>query len=303
MKFRKYQHIQRLGDGNTVGIDNGTVWLFPKLDGANCQTFLNDEGQVEAGNRNRVLNINDHEAYFYQYVMKNDNIKRLHETYPNIRLYGEWLYLHTFKDYRDDTWNKFYVFDVVVEEGDNIKYLNYDEYSKLLDEFNIEYIPPIIKLEGTSLSNKFSKYLDKTTFLINDNAKRGEGLVVKNYDWVNHNGNIVWAKVVNSEFLEEFHRKHGYHESYVPPKEKQIVDKYCTTAFVEKELLKFLDNDMCNWNKGLIPKLFNHVFRTMIEEEILNILDQFKTPTIVFGTVRQYTMDKVKEVLKDNNLL
>lgn len=303
MKFRKYQHIQRMGDHKTLGIDSGTVWLFPKLDGANCQTYLNDEGNIESGNRRRILNENDHEAYFYHYVMRNENIKDFHHKYPNVRLYGEWLYMHTFKDYMDDAWNRFYVFDVMIEEGDNIRYLSYDVYSKMLDEFNIDYIPPIIKLEGNLLSDRFSKYLNKVTFLINENVKRGEGIVVKNYDWVNSSGNIIWAKIINSEFIEEFHRKHGHHESYVPPKEKQIVDKFCTTAFIEKELLKFLDNDMSKWSNNLIPELFNHIFRTMIDEEILNILDQFNTPTIVFGTVKQYTIDKVKVVLKDNKLL
>ena len=37
-------------------------------------------------------------------------------------------------------------------------------------------------------------------FLIDDREKAGEGIVIKNYDFVNRYGRIVWAKMLTEDF-------------------------------------------------------------------------------------------------------
>ena len=49
MKYEKYQHICKLNDSETEGILNGTVYIFPKLDGSNATMYLNDNGELKVG--------------------------------------------------------------------------------------------------------------------------------------------------------------------------------------------------------------------------------------------------------------
>ena len=53
MEFRRYQHVCRLGTQDTDGILNGKCYIFPKIDGTNSSVWLDDEGNVCAGSRNR----------------------------------------------------------------------------------------------------------------------------------------------------------------------------------------------------------------------------------------------------------
>ena len=78
------------------------------------------------------------------------------KSHPELRLYGEYLVPHTLKTYYDEAWNKFYVFDVVNESG----YLPYEEYKAMLDEYDIEYIPPLCKIVNPVFDN-LVELLDK----------------------------------------------------------------------------------------------------------------------------------------------
>ena len=62
MEFKKYQHIVRLNDTNAEGIDVGECYIFPKIDGTNSQVWLDDDGNLCAGSRNRKLTIESDKA-------------------------------------------------------------------------------------------------------------------------------------------------------------------------------------------------------------------------------------------------
>ena len=49
---------------------------------------------------------------FCKFARSNPNIEAFLIEYPYLRLYGESLVPHSIKDYREDAWRKFYVFDV-----------------------------------------------------------------------------------------------------------------------------------------------------------------------------------------------
>jgi len=143
MEFKKYQHIERIGTTATNGIEQGMCYIFPKIDGANSQLWSSGNS-LYAGSRNRELSIGNDNAGFMSWAVRQNNIIDFFCKYPNLRLYGEWLVPHTLKTYQKTAWNNFYVFDAM----DGEKYLSYDEYKILLDEFGIEYIPPICKVEN-----------------------------------------------------------------------------------------------------------------------------------------------------------
>lgn len=48
MEFKKYQHVERFGKKETQGIEKGTVYIFPKLDGTNGVVWF-DGIDVKAG--------------------------------------------------------------------------------------------------------------------------------------------------------------------------------------------------------------------------------------------------------------
>lgn len=175
MEFRKYQKVARFGTDDVRDINIGDCFVFSKLDGTNGSVYLDDKGRVKAGSRNRELTLDRDNAGFYAYVLSNKNIKEYLDAHPTHRLYGEFLVPHSLKTYRDDAWRKFYIFDVTIDKEDGgIEYIPYDIYKPLLDEFDLEYIPPIAKVRNPSCDGLL-KLLDKTDFLIQDGKGRGNG--------------------------------------------------------------------------------------------------------------------------------
>jgi hypothetical protein len=176
MEFRKYQHIERLGTTETAGIEFGECWVFPKIDGTNASIWIDDSGVVRAGSRTRELTLESDNAGFYNWIY-NDTLDIFDSFFaknPNKRLYGEWLVPHSLKTYRKEAWRDFYVFDVTEENGEDYRYLTYDEYKPLLEEYGINYIPPICKTINAT-SEQFYNQLEKNVFLIEDGKGAGEG--------------------------------------------------------------------------------------------------------------------------------
>jgi hypothetical protein len=293
MEFQKYQHLEKLGSDDTEGIEKGTCYIFPKIDGTNSSVWLDGE-VIKAGSRNRKLTLDNDNQGFYNSITKDENIKNFFNDYPTLRLYGEWLVPHSLRTYREETWEKFYIFDVVNSKGE---YLHYDEYSKLLPKYNLEYIPCITK--GHNLSyEQFIKLLDQNNYLIQDGKGVGEGIVVKNYDFRNKYGRIVWAKIVRSEFKELHRKEMGPH--IVEGKkiiEDEIIDLYLTEALIEKEYQKIKNES--GWNSKMIPRLLNTIYHTFVVEELWNIIKKKKNPTINFKTLLYFSNQKIKEIKKE----
>src|SRR6056297_3562076 len=129
MKFRKYQHIERLGTGSVEGILDGQCTIFYKIDGTNSSCWLDENGNLKAGSRKRELTLKKDNQGFYAHALSNKNIFEYLQAHPTHRLYGEWLVKHTLKTYEEGAWHKFYIFDVVKDLDDgNIEYLPYDLY-------------------------------------------------------------------------------------------------------------------------------------------------------------------------------
>ena len=40
MEFRKYQHIERYGRNEVLGIEQGVCYVYPKIDGTNSSVWL-----------------------------------------------------------------------------------------------------------------------------------------------------------------------------------------------------------------------------------------------------------------------
>jgi hypothetical protein len=59
MEFKSYQHIERFGMTEVENIELGKCYIFPKIDGTNSSVWLDDESNIQAGSRNRVLTLDN----------------------------------------------------------------------------------------------------------------------------------------------------------------------------------------------------------------------------------------------------
>ena len=291
MEFRKYQHIERFGTPEVQGIEVGMCYIFPKLDGTNSQLWW-DMG-LQAGSRNRHLSLESDNAGFYAWALQQQNIITFLDFNRELKLFGEWLVPHTLKTYTKDAWRKFYVFDVLdLSDG---TYLSYEKYKPMLQEWQIDYIPPICKVQNPTYE-KLTSYLTTNTFLVEDGKGAGEGIVIKNYNYRNPFGRVVWAKIVANEFKATKQRGVTQEERQKRLTEEAIVEKYVTRTLVEKELAKI---DINGWTGRDIPKLLNTVYYCLIKEESWNFVKELKNPTINYKTLFSLTVAKVKELIPD----
>lgn len=288
MEFVKYQHIERFGSVETNGIEIGLCYVFPKIDGTNAQLWLSNG--LQAGSRNRHLTIEYDNAGFYSWALKQEKILNFFNKYPQLRLFGEWLVPHTLKTYQKTAWNNFYVFDVM----DGEKYLNYEDYKLKLEEFGIEYIPPICKVENPSYE-RLVHQLENSYYLIEDGKGSGEGIVIKNYNYTNKFGRVTWAKIVKNEFKASHSKCDVTEIKESKITENEIVNKFVTLALVEKELAK-IENE-AGWTSKQIPRLLNTVFYCLVKEESWNFVKEFKNPVIDFKRLNYFTINRIKELM------
>lgn len=290
--FTKYQHLEKHGNVEVKGIENGTCYIFPKLDGTNASIWI-ENGEIKAGSRNRELTLENDNAGFYAWVLKQDNIKEFLSKNPNLILYGEWLVPHTLKTYINEAWNNFYVFDIYATNTK--KYLDYKSLSFLCELYHVDFVPCIGKVVNGNYEH-FASFLDKTTYLIQGGKGIGEGIVIKNYDFVNDFGNTVWAKIVCNEFKSKHVKTMGAPiltgEIAI---EERIATKYITETLCQKEYAKInINND---WTSKNIPQLLNTIYYCLINEEIWNILKEHKNPTIDFSKLKYYVTIEIKKHL------
>jgi len=294
MEFKKYQHIERFGTDEVDGIELGDCYVFPKIDGTNASLWWGNA--LEAGSRNRKLELDNDNAGFYNWACSNDGIKEYLLKYPTHRLYGEWLVPHSLRTYRADAWRRFYVFDVCVDKDDeSSEYIPYEIYKPMLEEFGIDFIPPLAKIKNANYESLI-KILELNTFLIQDGKGKGEGVVIKNYDFYNKHKRQTWAKIVTSEFKEKHVKAMGCPNVNAEVMiEEKIVNDFLTEAFVEKEYAKIVTENE-GWQSKYIPMLLGRVFSELVREESWNIVKKYKYPKINFKTLNALVINKVKQV-------
>lgn len=297
MEFQKYQHIERFGTMGVEGIEIGTTYVFPKIDGTNGSMWK-DNDTFHCGSRNRVLTIGDDNAGFLSTLQREIRFCDFFKNHPNYRLFGEWLVPHTLKTYREDVWRKFYVFDVIEQHPEDefkFRYLTYEEYQPLMEQYEIDYIPCLAKfINGTE--EAFIKTMEGNTFLIKDGEGIGEGIVIKNYNFINRFGQVTWAKIVNTEFKDKHTRDSGpIEKSAKSCAADRIVDEYCTTALIEKTYAKIV-TECDGWDSKFIPRLLNTVYHDLIVEESWNFVKKFKNPYVDYKRVQKLITAKIKEI-------
>ena len=318
--FRKFMHVERLGHRATQGILEGTVYLMPKLDGTNGVVWFRD-GEVRCGSRNNYLNpASGQDNHGFRAAMLADPYwTAFFAQHPHLIVYGEWLVPHTVKGYTPEAWRKFYIFDMF--DTVNHRYLTPAEIGVIDNDLAFGFRPRRVLLTPWTMApspsgEQLTEALNSLSQFRMKEGKHGEGIVVKNYDWLNQDRRgRAWAKIIHPGFSNQ--RKAGKGVPKIDaPVDQRLVDRFVTGDHVKKTLAKIvaivaeetkieLPYDEQLWrglalgNRGkIIPRLMGQVLSDLWAEEGWQIFKTAKGESISTSAVTALTEKRVKETLE-----
>ena len=137
--------------------------------------------------------------------------------------------------------------------------------------------------------------VNSNNYLIKKDCGVGEGIVIKNYDFINKYGRFTYAKIVRDECKQRQGKKKQKNRLQKGQLEEIIVDKYITIMVCNKAYAKIV-NETDGWSDKYIGRLLNTVFHDLVAEETWNILKKFRNPTIDFRRLQRLCNEKIKEL-------
>lgn len=301
MPHRKYEKVERWDHEEIEGINKGVVHIQEKIDGANGQVFY-EEDCIYVGSRTRILakyNIKKNNAEiidefrgFPKYVFQNENIKKFFIKYPTYRLYGEWLVKHIVI-YEPNYLSRFWIFDIFDDESN--RFLTYEEWEPIVKSLNLDFIPVIKILTNPTMKElldmvKIDSKMPNSGF----GAQRIEGLVYKNFDFVNKFGKSPYMKAVTKEFLEIHHAIMG--SNRFDPPEVYIADKYIAIPRMRKIFEKMKETKTKIEMKD-IPEFMERVYHDLLQEDSWSMFGRdkkLKNLKIDFRQLRKVVGNKAK---------
>ncbi len=320
--MRKYDDVEHLNKDEVEGILNGTCHIFEKIDGANISLYYHPEKGVVICSRNNEIWCEKNPTGGFRgvevYVKNNPAIIRMVTDNPQYVFYGEWLVRHTVQ-YPADVENRIYFFDIYDEITG--KYLHWLVIEDLFKKYSVEFVPLYTVLENPT-EEQLKQFLNINLF----KANKQEGIVIKNYEFVNKFGRTQWTKIVNKEFKEAnkevFSQKssccdYSFHEiegknicdkcgkettivkKYTTCLEEELTEKYITLARVDKIKNKIVDQVGTSDYKVSerdTGKIIEMVYYDFIQEELWDVLKKYHNPTIDFMKLRKLAQTKSKEI-------
>lgn len=295
-EFIKYPHLERFGTDEVDGINIGNCNVFPKIDGTNASFWWDAEKHCLAcGSRNRHLSLDDDNQGFMAWAVGQKSIVDVARENPGLVFYGEWLVPHTIKTYRDDAWRKLYVFDVFDRAtGD---FMHFDAYSELLQSAGVEFVP-CIGVGQNPTYEVLCGWRDRNTYLLQDGAGAGEGIVVKQYGWNNRFGRTTWAKLVTNHFKDAHVKGTGGAVINCKMIEEEIADEFLTGHMVEKIVAK-IRADAGQFGARNIQQLLGMAFHDLVTEELWEAVKKHKNPKIDFKTLNHCSIARVKTLMPE----
>jgi len=282
--FIKYPKIHRLGVDENDGILLGDCFIQEKVDGANTSIWLED-GEIKMASRNKEIT----EGFngFCDYVLVQMGVSRLLKDHPEYRLYGEWLVRHSIS-YNETSYKKWYLFDV----WDGDRRLAPDEVFATAKEYGIDTPEIFAKLTNPKL-DEINEYVGKSTL-----GEKGEGVVIKNMDFINKFGDLEYAKVVTQEFKEDnatiFGGNNKHSDTYW---EQWVVNKFINVERVRKIMHKIQPEIDKRLNIEHTARIINTAYHDMITEEIWEI--QKKVQTMNFRHLARLAQRKASMIYQD----
>jgi len=270
MQFKEYKKILGLHKEECDGILEGMCYIQEKVDGANASIWLDEDGTVHCGSRTRDLTkAGDGFNGFVEYVKNHEGINKFFLEYPNFRLCGEWLVRHSV-GYHEESYKQFYLFDIEDENGDK---QDLDEVYRVATDYGIKIVHLFDKVKNPT--HEHVKSFAGTSKL----GLKGEGVVVKNFNFINKFGDKQWGKYVTQEFKEDnaitFGGNNKHSETYW---EMYFVNEFCTLPRLNKILNKFQSMSEERLDMKHIPQIMGMVYHDIITEECWTIAKKVKEP-------------------------
>ena len=283
--FKEYRKIHRLGKEETEGILVGKCYIQEKIDGANTSIWLDGE-TLRKGSRTQEVTDKGFNG-FPQYVDEHAGIKKFFEDNgEKYRLYGEWLVRHTVA-YNELAYKKFYLFDIWSNEDED--YLKPERVYDVAEYYGIEVVPLREVIENPTME-QLNKWIGITDF-----GDRGEGIVIKNFGFVDKFGVRNYAKVVTESFKEDngviFGGNNKHSETY---NEVYVMNKYITLARVQKIMNKLQPIIEEKLDMKHIPRIMGTVYHDMVTEDMWEIMSD--VPTLNFKKLRDLCNKKSKQI-------
>ena len=293
--FKKYIHLERLGTDAVDGITIGRCHIFPKLDGTNASVWLDTDGGMCFGSRNKQLTFDQDNAGFANWAVKHQPLQHLLSLLPKgARVFGEWLVPHSLKTYREDAWRRFYVFDILLEDG---TFLYYDDYYRMCLDCGVDVIPCVAVAQNPTYE-QLLKIVEQNTFLLQENMGIGEGVVIKQYGWTNRYGFTTWAKLITNSFKEAHVLTMGGTVVKTSLVEEEIAHEFVTQHLVEKSVAKIRNMDG-EFSGKSIPKLLGLVYHDLVSEELWEAIKKHKNPKVDFKTLNHCCIARIKSLLPE----
>lgn len=297
---KKFMDIVRLGHKSTLGVlkEGNRIVIQEKIDGANA-SFRRVGSELVAFSRNNQLTPENTLGGFYDFVKGLDI--SLGEGYI---FFGEWTNPHKVK--YPEHQKKFFLYDIYdVEEG---KYLDFDVVENVANHLGLNLVPVFYDGEYQSFEH-LQSFVGKTELggRLGD-EEIGEGIVVKNVDYVDRFGNQIFVKLVTDAFREVQKQKAPKDPKIALTQEQTFVDATVTEPRVEKFLHKFVDEGILDEHygiedMGIILKNMNNRVKEDILKEERDMLPEEYDDKQLNKAVSRTVVRTVKSILDKRNAL
>lgn len=289
--FKPYLHVERLNKKEVENLLDGTVYVTTKLDGTNSSVWADEDGYMHYGSRKREISIDDDNAGFATW-MKSDNdeviaLIKLCQANTHLCVFGEFGVgkVGAIKKYTKEAINKLWIFDVYNRETE--KYLNWEEMEALLYMYNlIDYRVKLLAVLDHPSFDDIVKLANENTFLLEGTDTIGEGVVCKNYSYVNCYGRYAVAKYVREDFRPDTPRVKRVFQ--VGEIEQMFIERYVTNAELEKAKAKTAltcGEEYVPGNGKFIGMFLNLLWKDILEENIVDFCKRAKNPQIDFAAL------------------
>lgn len=284
--FKAYPKIHRIGKAETEGILNGTCHVEEKIDGANVSIWLED-GVIQCASRSQKVTSGFNG--FVDFVNSNESIKKCLLENPNFRLYGEWLVRHTIA-YNELSYKKFYLFDIL--EDTTNQFLSRESVLNVGETYSIP-TPMQFGIFENPTVEELSKFVGKSCL-----GENGEGVVIKNLQFVNTFGSLAYAKIVSEKFKEDNGVIFGgNNRTSVSYWEIYVVNKYMTLSRVQKIMNKIQPLIDEKLDLKHTSRVISTCYHDMLVEEIWEIQDRVET--LNFKNLKKIACKKASVIYKE----
>lgn len=316
--YTKYSHVRRLGTAGTEGYLKGMVIATPKVDGANCCVYFDEEMQTPAiGGRNLPVEDKTDIAWLGDWFDTDEReapaLKKFVENNPNLIIYGEWLggqtkdkFQGAIKDYDKKYLRTVQIFDIYDVNAEC--YLGDEEWRKMIArEYPelAEFCVPILGIFENPTEEELWALAEKNTYMLDEAGHAGEGIVLRNPDFRDEYGNYHIVKMVLSDWKQQANKRSK--EKIAENIEAAIVAEYMTDAEMEKTTqktcAKFGDDVFDATSKKHMGFFTSVIFKDLLEENIMDIMKRFGKPTIDFGKLSGLATRRGSEWLAENGYI